>query len=417
MKEEINFRVSVFIICILSFSSIYLVSRVLASVEYPNVWDTDFNQKTHNKSDGTLADLSLKYSTTTKTGIPVNISISLCNGNKPSTGICFGQGEGVTLNKKVDNIDVFDLVSTSNLIRVGLVLNNNDKESYYNVDADFGTHEYTNAEYDEMLNVALSSFKSKLNSGINVANSERYFTGNILNISSLMKFLFGNYKTISNGDSYSDWTPNDSELSKLNDLNISPESQEYPWRVFAFATSSKTNEFILLTYATDCGSHPCGAIIGGYRFTKEGSKGWKLNENNSVMGNVGQFGYPGGDAVPINLGSKITGFKVESGFTAQGETLSFVSIYAPLKGDFKEVLPVFQTGRSNENPGPNSPEYSYYSSIAFTRQDNSNWSNITITSKGTDLRTVSNRPESVLPVDEKHQFMFSNDKYVEFYPD
>jgi hypothetical protein len=83
-------------------------------------------------------------------GFPVTISIDECVDIKNESQ-CFGSG--ATVNTTVKSLKVWDRVSTSDMISLGV----NDGIKLYGVGVDFGNHEYTKKEYD----LAVSSVVQK----------------------------------------------------------------------------------------------------------------------------------------------------------------------------------------------------------------------------------------------------------------
>jgi hypothetical protein len=103
----------------------------------------------------------------------------------------------------------------------------------------------------------------------------------------------------------------------------------------------KDRQAIVLTFQTkskDFECHACAPYLSFFEFEKR-PRGWKLTSSEIAAVQIGAWGEFRPDAISVRvIGDNLYGVFLESGYMAQGQTVSDVTLFARIGDSFREIL-------------------------------------------------------------------------------
>jgi hypothetical protein len=161
-----------------------------------------------------------------------------------------------------------------------------------------------------------------------------------------------------------------------------------------------TDSIEKLTYGTaDC--HACAPYLSFFEFEKRAT-GWKLVNPYIATLRFGSFGKVRPEGVNVyEIGNNNFGIQLEGGFTNNGVTVMYTSIYANVGDSLSEVLEL-QTAEENGAALPKNNLTAWESKLAFQA----------CTTRFCDLQVQRDGIRKGQPFHERELFKFNGRKYV-----
>lgn len=161
--------------------------------------------------------------------------------------------------------------------------------------------------------------------------------------------------------------------------------------------------YYVLTEASFCPAHVCGATLGAIVFEKRSGE-WVLLGANSGVREMGAFGHlveP--KAVVVGPDNK-TGFLFEGGYGNMGYFMTRADLLVFDSGSFSFILNLYPTGESNGASGEEDPSklFDYSSELLFDPTSSGTYFDLNVFTTGTRLQGTK-----VVSVNETTRYRFN----------